>query len=80
VGDLAQLRRMFWAALMEAEHILLHADDPETALRAVHAIGTVGGGYAKLLETVDLDVRMKKLEAALATLGPRNGHARVGAG
>jgi hypothetical protein len=44
VGDLFQLRRMFWAALLETEHILYTAKDYETALKGIHVIGQVGGG------------------------------------
>jgi hypothetical protein len=78
VGDLGALRRMFWAALLEAEYILLTAEDTETALKAVHAVSQAGSGYAKLLEATDLEARLKKLEATLASLGARNGHARIG--
>jgi hypothetical protein len=77
VGDLAQLRRMMWAALLESEHLLYYADTQDTALRAVHAIGTVGGAYAKLLEAVDIAERLKTLETQLAGRGVRqNGHMK----
>lgn len=69
---------MFWAALLEAEHLLYYADDPETAFKAIHAIGQVGGAYAKLLETIDVAERLKALEAQFQTLRPSNGHVRTG--
>jgi hypothetical protein len=78
VGDIRALQRMLWRALIEAEHILIHSEDVETSLKAIHAISTAGGGYAKLLEATELDTRLHKVEATLAEGGHRNGQARMG--
>jgi hypothetical protein len=74
VGDIKALQRMFWQALLEAEYILMTAEDTETSLKAIHAIAQAGGGYAKLLEATDMDARLQKVEASVIGLASRNGH------
>jgi hypothetical protein len=69
---------MLWAALLEAEHLLFTSNDADQSFKAIHALATVGGSYAKLLETVDIAERLKTLEAQLAGRGVRNGHLTVG--
>jgi hypothetical protein len=64
-GDVHQLLRMVWQALVEAEAVLLAAEDPDLILRACHAISQCGGQYNKLLETSDLEARLAALEAQL---------------
>jgi hypothetical protein len=64
-GDVHQLLRMVWQALVEAESVLLESDDPELTLKACHAISQCGGQYMKLLETSDLESRLAALEDQL---------------
>jgi hypothetical protein len=64
VGDIKALQRMFWQALLEAEYILMTAEDVETSLKAIHAIAQAGGGYVKLLEATDFEHRLARLEDA----------------
>jgi hypothetical protein len=69
---------MLWAALMEAEHLLYTSNDTDQSFKAIHAIGTVGGSYARLLETVDIAERLKTLETQFAGRGVRqNGSMQV---
>jgi hypothetical protein len=63
-GDLRQLTRVLWRAILEAEAILAHADDAELTLRAVHAISQASGQYAKLIEVGEFEARLKVLEDA----------------
>jgi hypothetical protein len=65
---------MLWAALLEAEHLLFTAEDTDQAFRAIHALTTAGGCYAKLLETVDIAERLAAIEAQLAGRAHTNGH------
>jgi len=37
-GDLRALQRMLWQALIEAERVLIEAQEPELSLKAVHAV------------------------------------------
>lgn len=73
-GNLKDLQRMLWQSLVECERVLLTATDDEMTLRAAHAVGQVGGQYAKLLEVGELEARLTALEAALATRQPLHGH------
>jgi hypothetical protein len=63
-GDLRQLQRVLWRALLEAEEILANADEPELTLRAVHAISQASGQYVKLLETGEFEARLAAIEDA----------------
>jgi hypothetical protein len=56
-GNLAQLVRILWQAVLEAQAVLEGADEDEAdlKLRAVHALGQVSGQYAKLLEIGELE-------------------------
>ena len=71
-GQLIDLLKMLWQALLEAEAVLETAseDNPELKLKAVHAISQCGGQYAKLLEVGELESRLAAVEAELAK-GPR---------
>jgi hypothetical protein len=66
-GNLAQLVRILWQAVLEAQAVLEGADEDEAELklRAVHALGQVSGQYAKLLEIDELEARLSALEQAM---------------
>lgn len=59
-----ELLMKLWRAIETAEELLAH-HDPATRLRAIHALGTVGGAYSRTLETGELEGRVRALEAAL---------------
>jgi hypothetical protein len=65
-GNLAQLVRILWQAVLEAQAVLEGADEGEweRTLRAVHALGQVSGQYAKLLEIGEIEARLSALEQA----------------
>lgn len=73
-GDLQQLMKMLWQALIEAEAVLLASDDPELTLKACHAISQCGGQYFRLLEGGEMESRLKAVEAAMQAAAQRNGH------
>lgn len=72
-GQLPELLRVLWQALLEAEAVLAVAsgNDPELTLKAVHAIVQASAGYAKLLEVGEFEARLKALEDLSLR---RNGH------
>jgi hypothetical protein len=63
-GNLQDLLRVLWQALLEAEAVLNAAgpDDWEMTLKAAHCISQCGGQYAKLLEVGEFEARLKALE------------------
>jgi hypothetical protein len=77
-GDVGQLRRLVWQACLEAEAVLLSAEDPEVILKACHAVSQCGRQYLRLLEVSEMEQRLAAVEAKLALVGQRNGHARGG--
>jgi hypothetical protein len=70
-GDLRQLTRVLWQAILEAEEILTRAVDDELTLRAVHAISQAAGQYARLLEVGEFEARLPQIEDNQQR---RNGH------
>ena len=64
-GDLHQLRRMLWQALVEAEAVLLESEDPELTLKAAHCISQCAGQYAKLSELGEIVQRLESVERAV---------------
>jgi len=64
-GDLSQVLRMLWQALLEAEEVLLESDNAEWTLKAVHAISQSAGQYVKLLEVGELEARLAAVEQAM---------------
>jgi hypothetical protein len=64
-GDLPQLLKLVWQALVEAEAVLLAAEEPELTLKACHAIAQSAAIYARLLEAGELETRLAALEAQL---------------
>ena len=58
-GTLADLKRIVWQALNEADLVLRRSEDRAEILRAVSAISTASGVYARLLA----DERQAELDA-----------------
>lgn len=66
-----QLKTVLWAGLIEAADMIESPDTPpDRKLRAIAALSTAAGVYAKLLELSDFDTRLAELER----LVERNGH------
>jgi hypothetical protein len=61
-GTLADLLKVLWTAIRDAEHLLYSADDPEFRLRCVHALSQAAGQYAKLLEIGEFEARLVQIE------------------
>ena len=74
-GDLEDLKKKLWRALCAAEAVLDEAEEPELALKAVHAVSQTAGQYAKLFEIGEVEARLAALEAKLDTMKERT-HAR----
>jgi len=64
-GDLGSLRRSLWSGLLTMEDLLI-ADDPNTAIRAAHALAALSGAYMKACELHDVVGRLERLESAAA--------------
>ena len=71
-GDLQAVQRLLWTALLEAESVLLDAEDSDQRLRAVHAVSQASGQYVKLLEVGEFEARLAELETRLAPQGPHH--------
>jgi hypothetical protein len=62
-GDLTQLRSVLWATILEVEALLdARPPSPELVLKSAHALGQLGGVYTKLVESSELEQRIKALE------------------
>ena len=61
-GTIQDLRKRLWQAVNEAERILLTADNDSDKLKAVYALATVAGAYLKVVESAELENRIKQLE------------------
>jgi hypothetical protein len=68
-GNLADLLKILWSAIRDAEQLLYAAEDPELRLRCVHALSQSAGQYAKLLEIGELEARLAALEQAMKGTG-----------
>jgi hypothetical protein len=66
-GSIRQLRLRLWWAIDEAT-ALLEDDNPEARLRAISALSTAAGVYAKLTETQDLERRLDDLQKEMNEL------------
>ena len=64
-GNLADVLKVLWTALHDAEQLMYAAEEPELRLRCIHAISQVSGQYSKLLEIGELEARLAVLEAAV---------------
>lgn len=60
-GSLEDARSVLWAALKRAERAL-EAKDHSTALKGVHAVSQASTAYARLVETGELEARIRALE------------------
>lgn len=60
----SQVSRTLFRALRTAEKLLRH-DDPNTRLRACHAIAQTSSVCVRLLDSLELEARIEALEAAL---------------
>jgi hypothetical protein len=67
-GDMPQLLRILWQAVLEARAILEAAteDQAELKLRAIHALSQSCGQYAKLLASDETDARLEALGEGLS--------------
>jgi hypothetical protein len=63
-GDLTALKRELWYAVVTAADMLDSAD-AQVKLKAVHATSQAAGVYRNLCETLDLEARIARLEAAM---------------
>lgn len=65
-GDLPALQRVLWFGVLESEALPLKGStSPEHRLKAIHALATIGGAYARLLEVSELEKRLSALEQRL---------------
>ena len=63
-GSIRQLRLRLWWAVQEASD-LLDDDDKDVRMRAISALSTAAGVYAKLTETQDFEKRLDELQKEL---------------
>ena len=62
-GDLGQLRSVLWQVLLEVEAIATDGNTGDAdKLKAGHALSSLAGSYAKIVETHDLEQRITALE------------------
>jgi hypothetical protein len=62
-GDLTQLRRVVWGVILEIEALLdAQPVSPELILRSGHALAQLATAYTKLVESSELEQRIKALE------------------
>jgi hypothetical protein len=62
-GDLTQLRRVVWGVILEIEALLdAQPISPDLILRSGHALAQLAGAYTKLVESSELEQRIKALE------------------
>jgi hypothetical protein len=76
-GDLHELRRKLWQAILEAERVMLTNANDEMVLKAVHALSQAAAHYAKLVTDGEVEARLRAVETMLATAAKRNGHVPV---
>lgn len=63
-GTVGDLQVKLWRALSAADEILAdRASDPALRLRALHALTQASGAYLKVLETGELEARLRAVEA-----------------
>lgn len=71
-GNLGQLRSVLWQVLLEVETIATtEGVSRGEKLKAAHALSSLAGSYAKIVETHDLEERITALEAAQEAGGLR---------
>jgi hypothetical protein len=66
-GDVLQLRRVLWQAILDTKALTDVPDpSPETVLKVAHALGQLAGPYRQLLESSDFEQRLAAVETRLA--------------
>lgn len=69
MGDLDDLRREMWRAVLCARAILMDSlADTDTTLKAIHAMQQAGSAYGRLLEKTELQKQMDELSEAVREL------------
>ena len=63
-GDVRTLTRILWRAVLEAERLLVDAEDAEMRAKGVHAVVQACGAYLKMLEGTELEARLAVVEQA----------------
>jgi hypothetical protein len=72
-GELQDLRRKVWQAVLEAEALLMRPRASiSTKLRAIHALTQVAMAYQRIVQGTELEDRVAALEAAVQRR--RNGY------
>jgi hypothetical protein len=62
-GSLADICKILWTAIQDAEQLLYTAgDDADLRLRCLHALSQSCGQYSKLLEIGEIEARLSALE------------------
>jgi hypothetical protein len=62
-GDLMQLRTVLWQAILDAKALTDSSPSaPGLVLRCAHALAQLAGAYTKLVESSELEQRIKALE------------------
>jgi hypothetical protein len=66
MGDITDLKRKVWVAVVTAAQMLEDEDaKPDLKLRAVHAVTQAAASYAKLIEATEFEARIAELEKKL---------------
>ena len=70
-GSLEQLTAALWQCVLEVEALLNEDECPaDRVLKAAHALAQLAGAYRAVMETAELEQRIRALEEA----ADRNGH------
>lgn len=67
-GDLQDLRRKLWGAILHAEEILessVAGEEDDKRLKSIHALSQCCGQYARLLEVGEFEARLRALEVQM---------------
>jgi hypothetical protein len=72
VGDIRDLRRLLWGVIAEVDQRLGHHPTADELTRMGHLLAQLSGSYLKVLETLDIVERLKRLERIAA-----EGHQEV---
>ena len=68
-GDVADVRRVVWDAVVAASDVVADPDvDALVRLRAVHAVTQAAGAYLKVVEASEFEARLTALEAQQSQL------------
>lgn len=75
-GDLGQLRRVLWTALLRLEETI-HEADMESSIKAANALANMARAYLSANEQADLEARITALEDQIHIRSQENGRANV---